>query len=93
MDDFDKHLDSRKCGPKPEGQQYQIYNVKMVLSWVKNSQSDDVILIAQNIAVDLVKERALELERQEWLEDPWGRSPEKQARRDRSKRAAEEGRT
>jgi len=29
MDDFDKHLDTQKCGPKPEGEQYQIYNVKL----------------------------------------------------------------
>jgi hypothetical protein len=93
MDDFDKHLDKQKCGPKPEGQQYLIYNVKMVLGWIKNPQSDDVILTTQNLAVDLVKERALELGMQEWLEDPWGRSPEKQARRDRAGRAAEGRRT
>jgi len=60
MDDFDKHLDSQKCGPKPECEQYQIYNAKMVLGWIKNSQSDDILTV-QNLAVDLVKERALEV--------------------------------
>jgi hypothetical protein len=93
VDDFDKHLDTQKCGPKPEDQQYQIYNVKTVLSWVKEPQPSNVILTAQNIAVEMVKERALELGRQEWLEDPWGRSPEKQARRDRAQRVAGERRT
>ena len=41
MDNFDKHLDTQKCGPQPEGQQYQIYNVKMALSWVKNRRHFD----------------------------------------------------
>ena len=81
MDDFDKHLDTKRCGPTLEGQQCQIYNAKMVVSWIKNSQSGDGVSSAQNLAVDLVKERALVLGRQEWLEDPWGISPEIRARR------------
>lgn len=76
MDDFERHLDTEKCDPKPEGQQCQIYHAKMVASWIKNSQSSDVVSSAQNLVVDLVKVRALELGRQEWLEDPWGLSPE-----------------
>jgi hypothetical protein len=83
LDEFDKHLATRKCGPKPEELQYQIYNVKMVLSWIRNSEGGDVISTAKNIAVDLVKERALVLGRQDWLKDPWGRA-EKQARRERA---------
>jgi hypothetical protein len=83
VDEFDKHLATQKCGPKPEELQYQIYNVKMVLSWIKNSEGGDVILTAKNFAVDLVKERAFELGMHEWLEDPWGRA-EKQARRERA---------
>ncbi len=81
MDDFEKHLDTQRCGPKPKEQQCQIYNAKMVTSWVKDSQGGDVVSPAQNIAVDLVKEMALQLRRQEWLDDPWGISPETQARR------------
>ena len=83
MDEFDRHLASQKCGLKPEETQYQIYNVKVVLSWIKNAEGGDVILTAKNFAVDLVKERALELGKQEWLRDPWGRA-EKQARRERA---------
>jgi len=74
VDEFQRHLTTKNCGPRPaQEQQYQIYNVKMVMSWIKASQGN-IILTAQNFAVDLVKERALELGRQEWLDDPWGRS-------------------
>jgi hypothetical protein len=45
----------------------------MVMNWIKNSPGN-FISTAQNFAVDLVKERALELGKQEWLADPWGRS-------------------
>jgi hypothetical protein len=79
---FERHLDAQQCGSNPEGSQCQIYNVKMVLSWIKNSTGADAMLTAQNIAVDFVKERAVELGRQEWLYDPWGLSqPETRARR------------
>jgi hypothetical protein len=83
VDDFERHLTSQKCGAKPDEPQYQIYNVKMVLSWIKDADGDNVILVAKGYAVDLVKERALELGKQEWLKDPWGRA-EKQARRERA---------
>jgi hypothetical protein len=83
MDEFLRHLNSQKCGPKPQEQHYQIYNVKMVLSWIKDSQGGDIISTAQSFAVDLVKERALELGKRGWLEDPWGRA-EKQALRSRA---------
>ena len=74
MDEFQRHLTTQKCGPRPaQEQEYQIYNVKMVMNWIKNSPGN-FISTAQNFAVDLVKERALELEKQEWLGDPWGRS-------------------
>ena len=84
MSEFNKHLNTtHQYDPKPVEGQYQIYNVKMVLDWIKDSQGDDFISIAQNFAVDLVRERALELGRQDWLENPWGRS-ERQARRARA---------
>lgn len=78
--DLEKHLDIQKCGPKPAEQQYQIYDVKLILSWIENLQSGDDISKTQNFAVELVKERALELGRQEWLEDPWGLSAERRHR-------------
>jgi hypothetical protein len=83
VDEFDRHLAAQKCGPKPEETHYQIYNVKVILSWIKNNGGADVISTAKNFAVDLVKERALELGKQEWLRDPWGRA-ERQARRERA---------
>jgi hypothetical protein len=46
----------------------------MVLDWINDSQGGDIISTAQTFAVEFVKERALELGRQDWLEDPWGRS-------------------
>jgi hypothetical protein len=49
--------------PKTCFEQYQIYNVKMVLDWINDSQGGDFIPITQNFAVDLVKERSLELKR------------------------------
>jgi hypothetical protein len=55
--------------------------VKLVLSWVKDAQSRDDISNVQKVAVDLVKERASELGRQEWMDNPWGISLETQARR------------
>jgi len=86
MDDFDKHLDTQNCGPKPEGPQCQIYNAKMVLNWMKdlNPEGGDIVSAAQILAVDLVKERAMELVRQEWLDDPWGLCAETLARRQRA---------
>ena len=48
--------------------------MKMILSFIRDSAGGDIITTAQRIAVDLVKERALEIGKQEWLEDPWGRS-------------------
>ena len=74
MDEFQRHLNTQKCGPRPEEQQYQIYNVKMILSWIKDSDGGEALPVAQNISVELVKERAQELGKQEWLDDPWGRS-------------------
>jgi len=74
VDEFQRHLNTKNCGPRPtQEQQYQIYNVKMVMNWIKDSQGN-ILLTARNFAVDLVKERALQLGRQEWLDDPWGRS-------------------
>jgi len=85
MDEFERHLETQKCGLKPEVQQCQIYNAKMVASGIKN-QDGNVVSNAQNLAVDLVKEMATQLGRQEWLDDPWGLSQEIQNRRLRAAR-------
>lgn len=82
MVEFQRHLDKQKCGKKPaQKQEYQIYDVRLVWDWIKSSLDNNARLIAQNLVIDLVKERALELGKQEWLVDPWGRSY-KQAIRD-----------
>ena len=74
MDEFRRHLGQQKCGELPaQEEKYQIYNVKTVLSWIKGSQDNNLPTV-QSVTVDIVKERALELEREEWLEDPWGHS-------------------
>ena len=75
MDALERHWEKQKCGSKSEGSQCRIYNTKLALSWSEDLTSADAVSTAQNIAVDLVKERALELGRQEWLKDPWGFSP------------------
>jgi hypothetical protein len=75
MDEFQRHLGQQKCGEQPaQEQKYQIYNVKMVLSWIKGSQDNNILSTAQDFAVDAVKERALELGEEGWLNDPWGHS-------------------
>ena len=73
MDELDRHLNAHNYAQRPSEQEYQIYNVRTVLSWIRNSQADDPLSAAQTFAVDFVKERALELGKQEWLADPWGR--------------------
>jgi len=44
----------------------------MVLDWIKTAESVNFIPIAQTWAIGLVQERAKELERDQWLDDPWG---------------------
>jgi hypothetical protein len=84
MDEFRRHLGQQECGKQPsQEQEYQIYNVKMILSWIKDSQGNNILATAQGFAVDAVKERALELGKPEWLKDPWGRS-HKQSHHDQS---------
>jgi hypothetical protein len=82
MDEFDKHLNVHNATQRPAEQDYLIYDGKLIVDWIKNSPSNNFLQTAQNYAIDLVKERALGLGRQEWLEDPWGHS-ERQACHDR----------
>ena len=73
MDEFRRHLDQQKCGELPaQEQKYQIYNVKMCLGWIKGSQDNNILSMVQDFAVDGLSERALELVKEEWLNDPWG---------------------
>lgn len=73
MDEYQRHKDTHNAQHFLAGEQdCHIYDVKMILGLIKDSAGTDVITTAQRYAVDLVKERALELGKQEWLEDPWG---------------------
>ena len=64
-------MDKEKCGPKPEPEQYQIYDTKLVLGWILE---DDVPLkIAVGYALDFVGEKARELGKVEVWRDLWGR--------------------
>ncbi len=51
---------------------HRIYDVKMVLGWIKAAESVDFIPIAQTWAIGLVQEKATELGRYQWLDDSWG---------------------
>ena len=85
MGEFNKHWNMHgmhQYDQKPAEGQYQIYNVKMVLDWIKDWQASDFLPTVQEWALGAVKKRAFELGRQEWLENPWGRSAETQARRE-----------
>jgi len=75
IDKLQRHRSTHNGQTASAGEQdCQIYNVKMILGLIKDSAGIDGITTGQSFAVDLVKERALEIEKQEWLEDPWGRS-------------------
>ena len=74
VDEYQRHKTTHSAPNFPaEEQECQIYNVKMTLGLIRDSAGSDAITTAQRFAVDLVKERALELGKQEWLDDPWGR--------------------
>ena len=60
--------------------EHLIYDVKMILDCIKVAKTDDYIRSAQDLAKDLVRQRARELGKDEWLEDPGG-SLEKRERR------------
>jgi hypothetical protein len=74
--------------------EYLIYDVKMILDFIKVAESKDYIRSAQDLAIDLVRQRAGELGMDEWLEDPGGclqqreRRAQLQAQRPRRRRTA-----
>jgi len=82
VDDLGKHLNKQKCGEKPEKVRYQIYDVELVLDIIKEDPTS--ISTAARYAVGFVTEKALELGKEEWLKDPWGRPDERLARRIRN---------
>lgn len=74
MDEFKKHLAEPKCDQKSEASEateYRIYDVKMILNRLKNAGSADSILLKLGQLIPF-QERAKELGRDEWLDNPWG---------------------
>jgi hypothetical protein len=70
-EDLKRHVDKEKCGPKPEPEQYQIYDTKLILGWILE---DNIPLkVAAGYALDFVSERARELGKVEAWRDLWGR--------------------
>ncbi|SRR5258708_10477711 len=73
VDELQKHLGKQKCDQQSkELADYRIYDVKMILEMIEEAESNDCIQGAQDWAVHFVRERAKELGKDEWLEDPWG---------------------
>ncbi|KAI0288512.1 hypothetical protein BC826DRAFT_1037350 [Russula brevipes] len=62
---------------KIEARENQIYDVKLILEWIREGAV--TIQKGGEIASELVKERAEELGKEEWLDHPWG-PPERRAR-------------
>jgi hypothetical protein len=58
-EDLKRHMEKEKCGPKPEPEQYQIYDTKLILGWIL--EGDIPLKVAAGYALDFVRERAIEL--------------------------------
>ena len=69
-EDLKRHVDKQKCGPKPEPEQYQIYDTNLILDWILE---DDIPLkVAAGYALYFVGERARELGKVDAWRDLWG---------------------
>jgi hypothetical protein len=84
VDELQRHLDQLVCYQNSTEQdlEYRIYEVKMILDMIRAAASNDSIQEAQVLAVDLVRERAIQLGKNEWIMDPWG-CREQRERRER----------
>jgi hypothetical protein len=67
-----RHLKKEGCGETPEKDQYQIYDIDLVLDMMKEGAAS--LSTAAGYAVGFVKERAGELGKEGWVKDPWGQS-------------------
>jgi hypothetical protein len=78
-EDLRKHTRKGQCGPEAQPEQYKIYEPKRILDGIFNDYDDTSInlklFFAEMDAVELVLERAVELQKVELWKDPWGRRP------------------
>jgi len=86
IDELQKHLDHQRCNQNSTEREYQIYDVKTILDMIRDAESNDSIRIAQDWAVDFVRERARELGKQGWFMDPWGCLEQRERRERRASR-------
>jgi hypothetical protein len=70
-EEFEKHLKREGCGPKPEREQYEIYDTQLILGLIlKDAIPVDV---AARYARGLKEERGIELDMTGEWDEPWGR--------------------
>ena len=86
VDELQKHLDQQGCNQNSPVQEYRIYEVKTILKMIRSAESNDAIRNAQDWAVDFVRERAIQLGKDEWIVDPWGCLERRERREDRMSR-------
>ena len=65
---------------------YRIYDIGAILDMIRRAESNDAIQNARNWAVRYVQERAIQLGKNGWLEDPWGCLEQRQRREFRMSR-------
>ena len=75
---FRRHLEFNQ--ESVELREYVIYDVKFILDCIKDAESKDYIRSAQDMAINLVRQRAWELGKDEWLADPGGRLEQRERR-------------
>ena len=83
LDEFQKHVDQKRCNQNSMEKDYRIYDVDAILDMIRRAESNDSIQNAQNWAVDFVRERAIQLGKDGWIADPWGCSEQRERREQR----------
>jgi hypothetical protein len=83
VDELQKHLDQQKCNQHSTEKEFRIYDVDPILNMIRGAESNNSIQNAQKWAVHYVRERAIQLGKNAWLEDPWGQRERRERRMSR----------
>ena len=83
LDEFQTHLNQRRCDQNSPALEYRIYDVRWILDMIRRAESDDSIRNAQNCALRFVHERAIELGKDRWIMDLWGERERRERRMSR----------